>query len=516
MDAVKVLGTDFANNFETVEKQEENRLRQILKDNVFDFDTWLELAKHIESYVIIIQKTREMNEEIYKEILEEYPLCYGYWRKLADIYAVQGLEDKTIQTYEESLKYLPVCVELWAAYTSWKASKRPEDEARRYFLFRLFERAVEAAGKSFKSSMIWDKYIEFEKSKKKFENVGSLYFRILQIPNERLHDYYSRFKLFMEAKGRKMEHYGATLPPHPDKSTLNIDPNDPCNLYPVYETKVEMHYSALCEVNRQNRLKEIIKTYETTLKEYNKRRTFEQNIKRTFFHAKSLDESQLEVWRKYLEYEENEGNHERIVLLYERCIVPLCYYAEFWERYASYIFKVYGEHAAREIYQRGIMLFTRRRPDLYLAQGHFEETLGKLDEARNFYKKVYIEIVPGSFDGIFRHLNLERRSGNSELVEELYKLAFKISYESGQDTLIMFVSAHYGKYQLYVKNEPMKMIEIYEKALNEITSKKSLYLAYIQALNLVRDRDLALENTRKTYEKAISEKSEVIFIYKAI
>ena len=62
--------------------------------------------------------------------MQEYPLCYGYWRKLADIYAVQGLDEQVIQAYEDSLKYLPVCVEIWAAYCGWKAAKKGEEEAR--------------------------------------------------------------------------------------------------------------------------------------------------------------------------------------------------------------------------------------------------------------------------------------------------------------------------------------------------------------------------------------------------
>ena len=38
MEPDTVLGLDFANNYETVEKQEESRLRSIIKENIFDFD----------------------------------------------------------------------------------------------------------------------------------------------------------------------------------------------------------------------------------------------------------------------------------------------------------------------------------------------------------------------------------------------------------------------------------------------------------------------------------------------
>jgi hypothetical protein len=54
MDTDAVLGHEFANTFETVEKQEENRIRGIIKENVFDFDAWQDLVKHIEGYVRFI------------------------------------------------------------------------------------------------------------------------------------------------------------------------------------------------------------------------------------------------------------------------------------------------------------------------------------------------------------------------------------------------------------------------------------------------------------------------------
>ena len=57
------------------------------------------------------------------------------------------------------------------------------------------------------------------------------------------------------------------------------------------------------------------------------------------------------------------------------------------------------------------------------------------------------------------------------------------------------------------------MIEIYENALKDIKSKKSLYLVYIHSLSQVKDQTLRLQNTKKTYERAIGEESEVIFIY---
>ena len=51
METDNLLAPDFATTYETVEKQEEIRLRNLLKDNNLDFEAWTDLVKHIESYV---------------------------------------------------------------------------------------------------------------------------------------------------------------------------------------------------------------------------------------------------------------------------------------------------------------------------------------------------------------------------------------------------------------------------------------------------------------------------------
>jgi hypothetical protein len=58
------------------------------------------------------------------------------------------------------------------------------------------------------------------------------------------------------------------------------------------------------------------------MEEIAKRRSFEQLVlKRPYFHVKPLDETQLQNWRSYLDFEEKEGNLHRIEKLYERCLI---------------------------------------------------------------------------------------------------------------------------------------------------------------------------------------------------
>lgn len=58
-------------------------------------------------------------------------------------------------------------------------------------------------------------------------------------------------------------------------------------------------------------------------------------IKRPYFHVKPLERCQLKNWQDYLEYEIEQGDRVRIVVLFERCLVACALYEEFWLKVSS-------------------------------------------------------------------------------------------------------------------------------------------------------------------------------------
>jgi len=55
-------------------------------------------------------------------------------------------------------------------------------------------------------------------------------------------------------------------------------------------------------------------------------------VKRPYFHVKPLERSQLKNWRTYIDFEAKEGDHERVVVLYERCLIACALYEDMWIR----------------------------------------------------------------------------------------------------------------------------------------------------------------------------------------
>lgn len=72
--------------------------------------------------------------------------------------------------------------------------------------------------------------------------------------------------------------------------------------------------------------------FRQTAQEIVKRWRFEESIKRPYFHIKPLEKSQIKNWKDYLDYELKQGDHKRVVFLFERCMVVCALYDFFWEK----------------------------------------------------------------------------------------------------------------------------------------------------------------------------------------
>ena len=117
--------------------------------------------------------------------------------------------------------------------------------------------------------------------------------------------------------------------------------------------------------------------YDANEMEVSKRWTFEEGIKRPYFHVKPLERVQLKNWRDYLDFEVGTGNHRRVVILYERCVIACALYEEFWQRFASYMEAHDCVEGCQSVYDRACQVHLPNKPQINLAWAAFEEKHGK-------------------------------------------------------------------------------------------------------------------------------------------
>lgn len=127
--------------------------------------------------------------------------------------------------------------------------------------------------------------------------------------------------------------------------------------------------------------------------EVRKRWTFEEAIKRPYFHVKPLERVQLKNWREYLDFEIGNGDHRRVVILFERCVIACALYEDFWQRFASYM-EAHDVEACRHVYERACTIHLPRKPSIHLAWAAFEEQQG---ESTFFLSGCPVRILAGQF-----------------------------------------------------------------------------------------------------------------------
>ncbi|KAI9030612.1 pre-mRNA-processing factor 39 [Hyaloraphidium curvatum] len=330
----------------------------------------------------------------YDHFLTKYPLLFGYWKKYADHeVTIDGLT-KGDEIYERGVTSIHNSVDLWVHYLNHRTTNYPtEEETNRM----LFERAAAAAGLDFLAHPLWDAYLAFEEGHKRPELAFALLERIIRIP---LHQY-----------ARFFEKYSQMSVTRPVEEL--VSPEDYSRIYE--EVQKELSGKSAQEMDQALRQKihalksEIyMKTQEAVMKRW----VYEGEVKRPYFHVKPLDDAQLENWRKYLFFEEGEGDISRTYALYERCLVACASYEEFWLRYAKYCIALHDMDRAQNVLYRACSIFVNpTRPAVRHLYAAFEESQGRADSAKAILDTL-LTSLPHHAETVVRLAYLEaRRAG---------------------------------------------------------------------------------------------------------
>ncbi|EQK98644.1 mRNA splicing protein (Prp39) [Ophiocordyceps sinensis CO18] len=345
--------------------------------------------------------------DAYDRFLEKYPLFFGYWKKYAELeFNIAGTESAEM-VYERGCSCVTHSVDLWTEYCRFKMDTTHDPTIVR----GLFERAATYVGIDFMSHPFWDKYIEYEERREAHDCVFAILGRVIRIPLHQFNRYFDRF--------RTMSH------------TRPLSELVPADMLSRVQAEVQAESEAQgatqrpeLEIERDVRAKIDAIYYEmhmVTQNETSKRWTYESELGRQFFHVTELDHAQLNNWRKYLDFEEAEGDFHRIVCLYERCLVACAMYDEFWFRYARWMSAQTGkEEETRHIYIRASFYVPVSRPGIRLQWAFFEESNGRADVAQDIHEAILVKL-PDCIEVIISWAHLQRRQKDLEAAVQVLK-----------------------------------------------------------------------------------------------
>ncbi|OVA14799.1 RNA-processing protein [Macleaya cordata] len=448
---------------------EEERLWSIVRANSLDFNAWTalieETEKVAEDNIITIQK-------VYDAFLAEFPLCYGYWKKYADHEARLGSIDKVVEVYERAVESVTYSVDIWLHYCVFAISTYGDPDAVR----RLFERGLAYVGTDYLSYPLWDKFIEYEYSQQEWCHLAMIYTRILESPNQQLDRYFNSFKELAgsrplseirtaeEASSMTVSSQGVEGEVHPDDPEHSFKPVT----------------AGLAEAEELEKYVTIREEMYKKAKEFDSKIIgFETAIRRPYFHVRPLIGSELENWHNYLDFIEGGDDFNKVVKLYERCLIACANYPEFWIRYVLCMEASGSMDLATNALARATQVFVKRQPEIHLFAARFREQNGDIQEARAAYQLVHSGISPGLLEAIIKHANMEYRLGNTEDAFSLYEQAIATEKGKEQSQILPMLFVQYSRFLYLVAGNVEKAREILVGALEHIQLSKSVLEALI-------------------------------------
>ncbi|XP_065081569.1 pre-mRNA-processing factor 39 [Ochlerotatus camptorhynchus] len=166
------------------------------------------------------------------------------------------------------------------------------------------------------------------------------------------------------------------------------------------------------------------KIHKATVAAVTDRWSYEEGIKRPYFHVKPLERCQLKNWKEYLDFEIELGNEKRILVLFERCLIACALYDDFWLKLIHYLDARSDEPEMipriRDAYERACTIHHPDKPSLHLMWSAFEETQNNPNKGAEILANLE-KVCPNLMQVAYRRINLERRRGDYDKCVQLYQ-----------------------------------------------------------------------------------------------
>ncbi|KAF5482475.1 hypothetical protein F2P56_003045 [Juglans regia] len=501
---------------------EEDRLWNIVRANSLDFNAWTSLIEETEK---VAQENILKIRKVYDAFLAEFPLCYGYWKKYADHEAHLGSVDKVMEVYERAVQGVTYSVDIWLHYCIFSISTYGDPDTIRsdsshfwrkglmghqyanccwedlvklrakmasitasfhghsmiFFPGRLFERGLAYVGTDYLSFTLWDKYIEYEYMQQEWGRLAMIYTRILEYPNQQLDRYFTSFKELVGSRPLSeimTAEEAATAAGGLSEDGVQTNEGE---VHPdATEQSPKPVSSGLTEAEELQKYIAVREEMYKKAKEFDSKIIgFETAIRRPYFHVRPLNVAELENWHSYLDFMEKEGDFNKVVKLYERCLIACANYPEYWIRYVLCMEAGGMLDLANNALARATQVFVKRQPEIHLFAARYKEQNGDIPGSQDAYQLVHTEISPGLIEAIIKHANMEYRLGNLEAAYSLYEQAIAIEKGKEHSQTLPMLYAQYSRFAYMVSGNEEKAREILVQALEHVQLSKPILEALI-------------------------------------
>ncbi|CAI6353536.1 unnamed protein product [Macrosiphum euphorbiae] len=458
-----------------------------LKYNSSNFGEWVNIL------CMVDENNIEVNARIaYTKFLELYPLCYGYWKKYANFEKRNNNMDKFEKVLEDGLIAIPISVDLWIYYMTYLKTERPAEVVH---IRNEFERSLNLCGLDYHSDQLWHDYISWEVEINELYNAAQLYYRLISTPTSNYLNNFFKFQEFIFTKlpGEYLEREEYTKRRNIIIRSLetthnNIESSNYESIPPGedFYQKTEFTEDNIMFLLRVGIINDWQDSHKKTGKQFESRKIFEENIRRPHFHVNELDSAQIENWDNYIKFERREsgGNHERIVHLYERCLITCVYYEEFWLNYLEYLSIVKHIDVAdllTDVFGRSLC-YHPKSLQLNLKYIDFCETQGLENIADETIRQLEVD-HPDSMEVSIKNINLARKYGTLGTVYKHYLNS------SQSKSFSSYIAVRYARF-----------VWKHDRQLN---------LAYDIVCDTIRNKDVSVDDSLEIYTTLVELEMEL-------
>ncbi|XP_039980788.1 pre-mRNA-processing factor 39 isoform X1 [Xiphias gladius] len=452
------------------------------EENPEDFNGWVYLLQYVEQENVLTAVRKAFDVFFLR-----YPYCYGYWKKYADIEKKHDNIQVAEEVYRRGLQAIPLSVDLWLHYLTYiKENSDPSDPETEGRIRAAYEHSVLAAGTDFRSDRLWESFINWETEQQKLANVTAIFDRILGIPTQLYSQHFQRFKDHVQNNNPKhflSEEEFVQLRLELSKASLvamvGNDEETPAAQEELPPGTEDLADPAKRVTEIENMRHKVIEVRQEVFNhnehEVSKRWAFEEGIKRPYFHVKALEKTQLNNWKEYLDFEIENGTPERVVVLFERCLIACALYEEFWTKYAKYL-ESYSTDGVRHVYKKACTTHLPKKPAIHLLWAAFEEQQGNVEEARGILKSLDMA-VPGLAMVRLRRVSLERRHGNLDEAEALLREAMESAKNATETS---FYAVKLARQLVKVQRSLSKARKVLLDAIEKDQMSPKLYLNLLE------------------------------------
>ena len=362
-------------------------------------------------------------------------------------------------------------------------------------LIRLFERGAACVGLDFLAHPFWDKYIEFEERMDSHDRIFTILSRVIHVPMHQYARYFEKYRTM--AQSRPL----TAIAPTGTLTQLQMDIENEGAGYKAGRNQPEVERELRTRIDNYH-----LEVFRRTQSETTKRWTYESEIKRPYFHVTELDEAQVANWRKYLDFEETEGDYTRIQFLYERCLVTCAQHDEFWLRYARWMLAQQGkEEEVRNIYQRASCLFVPiALPTTRLQYAYFEEMTGRVDVAKDIHDAILVQL-PNHVQTIVSLANTTQRHSGLEAAIAVYQS--HLESPTTDATAKAALVAEWAKLLWKIKGSPEQARQVFQKNQHWYLESPAFWTSY---LRFEIDQPASIENEQEHHDRIRQVVDEIV------